>query len=114
MEIYGVNTMGPVTPIMVRDAILRCFTEAHRDGFLKTVDTSDLSKEEMDSAAKLHIELLVKNAFSKTKGNYERPDKESLIRATEYLADYAKNFRTQDVVQAHVDKIMRLIDCLDQ
>jgi len=102
--IYGVCLDDKVTPLMVREAIVECFYEAH------CVD-SGLGDDDPKSVKKYCADLIA-DAFVKTGGDYDYPTKESIIKALGQLAEFSKNFRDPSIIQGHYNEIMKLVELL--
>ena len=99
--LYGVDPAGEVTPMMVRDAMVTCFYEAHCDdaGFSEKMPVG-------------YCEELVRKAFKDTGGDYEQPTKEAIMLALGGLAEFSSNFRTNDVIQKHYNQMLTLANRL--
>jgi hypothetical protein len=106
MDIYGVNLDNEVTPTLVRDAVVLCFTQAHFEDAQKSQGAKNL-----EEAEKLCLNK-VKEAFEKTGGNFESPTKQSLINAIGFLAEFAKSFRDPSIIVKHKTQIMELITAI--
>ena len=103
--LYGVDTSKPVTPEMVRDAIVECFYQAHcTDSGIATI----LSENENKS----YCREIVKKGFSEVGMSYDQPTKEALLKVVGYLVEFSKNFRDPSIVLAHKESIMQLINAL--
>ncbi|MEI7620697.1 MAG: hypothetical protein WCJ57_03975 [Candidatus Falkowbacteria bacterium] len=102
--IYGVNLNAPVTPIMVRDAIVECFFKAH-------CADSGLGSDDPNSVKKYCAELVV-GAFTKTGGDFDNPTKDSIFKVLGQLAEFAKNFRDPSIIKEHYNEIMKLVERL--
>jgi hypothetical protein len=100
-NIYGVDTESEVTPLMVREAIINCFSEAHciQSGIQG-------SGREI---AKQHCVGTIKRAFAETGGDFENPTRESLTGVVTWLADFSRMYRDQATIQKHRGEIMQLI-----
>ena len=79
--IYGVDTNKKVTPIMIRDAMIRCYYEAHcnvlelaRDSFYKP------PKKKFEEMKKSHVKELVEDIFHRLGGDFNKPTKEYLLK----------------------------------
>ncbi len=103
--VYGVDTTKEITPIMVRDAIVRCFIEAHKDSLGIEEQDSDIIKRMVTEA--------VKKSFRETDGDFENPTKESLLRSIGNLKEFSKSFRNQEVIENHFNAIKSLIDKIE-
>jgi len=100
--IYGVDISKIVTPLMVRDALVECFFQAH-------CANSDVEEKDKD-VNKLYCKEIVKNAFKKDGFEFDNPTKEGIILVMNGLAEFAKNFRDQELVQKNYNEIMQLVD----
>lgn len=99
--IYGVDTTNEVTPKMIREAIVSCFYDAH-------CKQSELGEE--GEAAEDYCTEIVKRAFSETGGDFENPNKKSILACIPWLAEFSKSFRDQSVIQKHMSQIVELIN----
>ena len=100
---YGIDDSKTPTPLMVRDAIVECFFKAH-------CEASSLSDDE--SINRAYCQENVKKAFASTGGDFDKPTKESIMKAMEGLAEFAKGFRNQTVIKKHYGEIMKLVEKL--
>jgi hypothetical protein len=100
-EIYGIDTSKAVTPLMVRDAIIKCFNQAH------CMD-SGIDEIEKFSNEKYCYEI-VKKMLDDSNGDFDNPTKESILKSLEKLKEFAKNFRDQSVIEKHYEQIMQLV-----
>lgn len=102
---YGVDTEKEITPLMVRDAVLQCFFEAH------CTDTGlDIEKDEV--LGKSYCYRKVKEVFEKMGSDFEHPTKKDLIAVMQGLLEFSKNFRDPSVIKKHYDDIMVLVNKL--
>lgn len=99
--IYGIDTDQMITPVMVRDALVECFYQAHCE------DTGLDSSSETGN--KSYCAALVKKAFDETKGSFEHPTKEDLGQVMEYLVEFSKNFRDPSIVLGHAKEMEELL-----
>lgn len=103
-DIFGVNPNAPITPLIVRDAIIVCFREAHCD------DVSLDSKDEVVNHN--YSKSIVAKAFKETGGDFENPTREDLVKCINYLAQFASNFREKEIIAKHHGEISNLISRL--
>jgi len=102
--IYGIDLSQTVTPLMVRDAIIECFRQAH---------CADAGIGEDDKETnKMYCREVVEKAFSDTGADFNNPVKEDISKVLQELADFAKKFRDQEMVKKHQQEIMRLVEKL--
>lgn len=108
------TTNCAITPVQVRDEIVSCFVKAHSANLEEMKEFGEIkSEEEFERLKKLNVEELVKSFFSDTGGNYENPTKSDLQKVIDKLAEYAANFRSQDVVKQNYMGIKAMIDRLN-
>lgn len=101
-SIYGIDTEQPITPDMVRDALIECFYQAHCE------DTGFESPDKEGNRS--YCAALVKKAFTDTDGSFEHPTKEDMVRVMEHLIEFSKNFRDPSIVQKHAAEIQILLE----
>ena len=112
--IYGVDISKEVTPVMVRDAIIDCFTKAHSDVLEEMKDYTDIeSKEKIEEMKRGTVKSFIESKFEEVGGDFNNPTKKTLIQIVMELAEYASKFRQPIVIDRHMDEIMRLINKLD-
>lgn len=112
--IYGVNTEKPFKPEDVREAIVRCFTEAHNEVmelYMKEIDKG-ASAEELEEMKKINVRQIARKAFKDSGGDFENPVKESIMGALGKLKEFAANFRNPELIQKHYGEIMELVNKL--
>jgi hypothetical protein len=101
---YGVNLDKPITPVVVRDAVVECFYGAHcKDSEIEMGD---------DETSHTYCESVVKKAFTDSGGDFENPTKESLQKALGQLAEFSKNFRNPEIIKQHFGEMMELMNKL--
>ncbi|MEM4268410.1 MAG: hypothetical protein QXK37_06300 [Candidatus Woesearchaeota archaeon] len=109
-KIYGVDISKKVTPIMVRDAIIKCFLEAHENVLEMMKEYQKFkTKKEFESMKETYVRMLIKSKFNEAGGNFDKPSKEDLIKVVELLADFASRVRNQETIKNHREQIMQLI-----
>lgn len=90
-----------VTTQDVREEIVDCFYEAH-------CADSEMGKDE--KIARQYCASLVKKTFIGQGVDFEEPTKEGLIKVLNALADFSKEFRSQDIIEKHKKSILELLD----
>lgn len=111
--LYGIDISKGVTPEIVRDAIINCFTEAHEEVLEMMKEYHEFeSDEEFEGMKNLNVHYLIKNKIEEVGGDFDNPTKEDLVKLIETLAEYAKNFRNPEIIGKHKDEIMALIERL--
>jgi len=101
-KIYGVDLDQKVAPLIARDAVIECFRQAH------CVDSGIAADDE--NMNQIYISAVIKKAFLDSGGDFDNPTKESIKKAIENLAEFAKNFRDPEIVKKHYDQIMKIIE----
>ena len=99
--IYGINPDKEVTCLMVREALVECFYEAHcSDADIGPVD---------ESTNRAYCREVVEKAFKSVGGNLENPSRNDLVAVMDYLASFSKNFRSDPLIQKHYGEIAMLL-----
>jgi hypothetical protein len=112
--IYGVDITKNVTPIMVRDAIIQCFYEAHCHVLELARGTFGHPPEEIfKEMKKTHVKELVQDIFYKIGGDFNSPTKDNLLELLKHLKGFASIYRKPELIKKHVSEIMVLIEKLD-
>jgi len=109
--IYGVNLSKKITPIMVRNAIIECFIQAHKEILDMTDEYAEWkSEKEREKFRNLEVELTIKNAFKEAGADFNNPTKENIIRVLDKLAEFAAQFRKPDIVRKHYNEVRLILD----
>jgi hypothetical protein len=110
-KIYGLDLTQKITAVMVRDAIIECFSQAHAE-VLDMMDeyTEWKSEEERSRFRNLEIELIIKNLFKEANADFDNPTKESLYIVIDKLAGFAVQFRKPDIVGRHYAEIKEILE----
>ena len=101
-----------IAPEQVRDEIVECFLEAHSDVLEDLENYQNMSKEDMEKIKRTDVETLIKNFFDEVGGDFNHPDKKSLIMVINRLADFSKKFRSAEIVEKNYKKLLDLINKL--
>jgi hypothetical protein len=109
-EIYGIDTNQPVTPLMARDALVKCFQSAHAQELEELKDYGEMDEQEFARMKDISVETLIKNFFTENKDDFNAPTKDSLIRAIGKLASFAQKFRNQEIVKQHYGEMMKVME----
>ena len=96
--------MSKVTPRDVTEALVNCFYKAH------CADTG-LGGDEL-SERQYCLEK-VKKVFHDQAVDFDNPDKEGLLKVVNSLADFSKNFRSQDIINKHRNEIIDLLNKME-
>ena len=111
--IYGVDVTKNITTVMVRDAIIQCFYEAHCNVLELARETfGHPPKKKFEEMKKSHIKELVHDIFDNIGGDFNNPTKDNLLKVLENLKGFASIYRKPDVIREHVGEIMLLINKL--
>ncbi len=103
-EIYGVDTTKELTPLMVRDAIVECFRQAHCE------DTGvDILEGKINA---VYCKEIVQKAFADVGADFFEPSKEGILKAMRELSKFSAKFRDSRVIEKHYNEIMKLVDKL--
>jgi len=109
--IYGVDLSGKITPIQVRDAIIKCFSQAQEELMEYMEETTELKPEDIE---KMYVDFIIEKTFEKVGGDFKNPTKETLIKVVMKLKEYAANvLRDPEIIEKHAGEIGQLIDKLD-
>ncbi len=111
--IYGVDTEKPIKPEDVRDAIIECFTQAHGEALedLKNYN-KNLTEVSFEEIKRINIRQMVRNYFNEVGGDYDHPTRDSIVKITEKLKEFANNFRDQKLIEEHFKEIKILLEKL--
>jgi len=110
--IYGMNTTKSATAVDVRDGIIKCFVEAHSEELAELKNYGDVTDEDFEKIKSINVEGMIKNIFKEIDEDFDNPTKESLVKVVGKLAEFAKNFRNQEIVKRHYDQVMCLINLI--
>ena len=112
--IYGVDVTKNVTPVMVRDAIIQCFYEAHCNVLeLARESFGHPPQKKFEEMKKSHVKDLIHDIFNKVGGDFNKPTKDNLLKVIDNLKEFASIYRKPDVIKKHVSEIMSLINKID-
>ena len=112
--IYGVDITKKVTPLMVRDAIVQCYYEAHCNVLELAKDAFyEPPKEKFDEMKKAHARELIENYICDAGGDINNPSKNCLIKVLNRLQKIASTYRKPEVINKHIREINQLINKLD-
>jgi hypothetical protein len=110
-KIYGVDLSKKVTPAMVRDAIIKCFSEAHQEALDELNKEKGFDSEsEKESFKNIQISLIVKYTFDDVNADFDNPKKEDIVKVVEELAKFSSKFRKPEIIKKHYNEIMKLVE----
>ena len=111
--IYGVDTNKSITPKDARDAVVLCFIRAHKEILDEMKEFApEMTEEEFKKFKRFDVIQNIRKFFEEIGGNYDNPDKESLIKILDKLKIFALNFRHREIVDKHYNEMMVLINKL--
>ena len=109
--IYGVDLSGKITPVQVRDAIIKWFSQAQEELMEYMRETTEFKPEKIE---KMCVDFNIENAFEEVGGDFKNPTKETLIQVIMKLKECAAGvFRDHEIIEKHAGEIKQLIDKLD-
>ena len=112
--IYGVRLDEDITPIMVRDAIIRCYLKADDEVLNKIFMISDFnSTKDAYKMKRNHVIILIKKVFHDVNGDFDNPTRDNLIEIIDRLRDFASKFRDKEIIDHNYNAIMKLINRLN-
>jgi hypothetical protein len=112
-SIYGVSPEDVIDPIIVRDAMQKCFFNADKEVIKKLFHKSDFQSNKDIEIGKKHVEIVIKKMFNDVNGDFDNPTKESLTDVVNKCKEYAGLFRDKEMIEKHANEIMTLINRLD-
>ena len=111
--IYGVDITKKFTPIMVRDAIIKCFHEAHNDVLdLAWESFGNPPRKRFEEMKKEHVKNFVQDIFQNIDGDFNNPKKIDLFKVIENLRDFSSIYREPEVIIKHFTDILLMIEKL--
>lgn len=101
----------PLTAIQVRDAIIKCFGEAH-DKVLDSLEEFSDSKDpaQLEKFKQMDILMTVKSICKKCSVNFDNPTKEDLVKIIDELAKFSSNFRSEEIINRNYEIALDLIN----
>ncbi|MBT4277766.1 hypothetical protein HOD96_03430 [Candidatus Falkowbacteria bacterium] len=88
------------TPLMVRDAIIKCFNEAH---------CADAGVEGDKQLNENYCRSIVEKAFKDVGGDFNKPTRVAIIGVLDKLAEFAKNFRDKSMIEKHYNGMIKMV-----
>ena len=68
-----------------------------------------MSEEEFEKIKAMDVKALIKNFFFEVGGDFDKPNKESLLKVINKLADFSRKFRSSEEVDRHHKQLSELI-----
>jgi hypothetical protein len=111
---YGLDTSKKYNEVQVRDAIIKCFSLAHKEVLKENFEDikSSMNEREFESFQQFNIKTHVKSIFEQIGGNFDQPSKSDLLRVCDQLAEFSNNFRSREIVTKHYNEVIELINNL--
>lgn len=103
--IFGCDPESQLTPEKVRDAIVECFYKAH-------CAYSGIIMQSDEKIGHNYCKSIVVKAFKDGGGDFDKPNKSTIIKAMKNLAEFSRNFRDQQMISDNYNKVMTLVDKL--
>jgi len=100
--IYSIDLDGPITPLMARDALVECFSQAHCADAGLTAENDEVNRA--------YCRDIVKKSFTESDGNFDNPSKQAILNAMGKLQDFAKKFRDPSIIQKHAVEMMKIVE----
>ncbi len=112
--LYGVDLSKKITPLMARDAIFKCFKQAHKEVLDLMDEFSEWkSDEERNKFRDLAIDFQIKNIFKDVGADFDNPAKPDLYKVLDKLAEAGSQFRKPEIVNKHYDEIKKILEKID-
>lgn len=86
---------------MVRDAMIRCFYDAH---------CADTGLEGDQESNRVYCRDTVVKAFHDAGEDFDHPTKTGIIKAMSQLREFSKNFRDPSIIEKHAAQISQLVE----
>ncbi|MFH1457504.1 MAG: hypothetical protein ABIF17_05400 [Patescibacteria group bacterium] len=114
-KIYGIDTSKDYTLIDVRDAIVECFTLAHKKILEQDLGefASVMEKQNFERLKAMNILKMVRAVFQKLGANFNNPARQDLIRVCDELSEIARRYRGEKIIKKHYLEIMKLLEKFD-
>lgn len=109
-NLYGVDLNQQVTPLMARDALVKCFESAHAQELEELKDYAEMDPQEFEKMKHVSVETLIRNFFRENGDDFNAPSKDSLTKVIGKLAEFAQKFRNQEIVKKHYAEIMKVME----
>jgi len=101
-KVYGIGMDQEITPLMVRDALIECFFQAH------CADTG-MDQTEGDTNRQYCGEI-IKKSFNDIGGDFNNPTKEDVLKVMGKLKEFSAGFRDPSIIEKHSKEIMKLVE----
>jgi hypothetical protein len=100
---------GKVTPVLVRDELLKCFEDANRE-FMNV-----LNRPANDEALKVQVRQFVAGTFQSCGASFDQPTKEGIVASIGQCKANAEAMMGQKgaaIIREHYDEMMKLVNKL--
>lgn len=100
-----------LTPLKVRDIIVKCFFEAQKETFARS--KKDLGMKTSEEELYKTVQSSIKMVFKDQQADFDNPTKKSLAKVVETLARKASSWGTpQDIIEYHGKQVMKVLELL--
>ena len=101
-----------LSPLSVRDLIIKCFYTAQQDNF--RITKKRLGTKSTDEEVYKSVVATVRNIFKEAGKDFENPTKQDLAVVLVLLAKKARLWGTpRDVITHHIGQLQKVIDMLE-
>ena len=111
--VVDLNGKTELTPVEVRNIIVKCFIEAQKETIKRAATKLGRSTSEETIAGS--IQTLVKMSFKRVGANYDNPKQSDFTEVVGTLAKKARAMGTpQDIIDHHlkqIDEVINLCPC---
>lgn len=109
-KLYGVDLSEDVTPVMARNAMVKCFMQAHCEVMAEMKEYHKFgSEEEFTKMEQMNVIAIIKSIFAELGADFDQPTKEDLLKAIDKLTEYAANFRSPEIIKKHYDEMVLIL-----
>ena len=109
--IYGVVIDSKPTPEQIRDAMLECFREAHREAMERDFKMGKLSsRKDFKKYEQSYTEFILRQMFEQAGGSFDHPTKKTLKKVVSLLSDFSVHFRSREIVEKHKKEFEKLLN----
>jgi predicted RNA-binding protein Jag len=116
---YKAPDLSPeqVTPVVVRDELLKCFESANREFSKTTMNQPPTSSDNQEKQQQLkqQVRQFVESVFQRCDVDFDNPRREGILMAIEECkknAEAMMGTAGKEVVEHHYEEIMKLVNRL--
>lgn len=105
------DDLAGLNVVKARDLIVKCFFEAQKETFARM--KKDMGGSTEDEELMKNVLASIKMVFREVGADFDRPDREGIVKAVETLAKKAGSWGTpQDIIEFHKGQIMKVLSIL--